>query len=73
MQRSIKLVSMGCGSAIALLLGWFTPLPAVAQSATQESTPRAQLKVGVSDTPPFAIEAKTDSGSDWDGIGVHLW
>ncbi len=73
MQRSIKLVSVGCGSAIALLLGWLTPpLPAVAQSAPQESTPTAQLRVGVSNTPPFAIETKTDSDSDWDGIGVHL-
>ena len=31
------------------------------------------MKVGVSHTPPFAIETSTDSGSDWDGIGVHLW
>lgn len=33
----------------------------------------AQLTVGVSHAPPFAIETETDSGSDWDGIGVHLW
>lgn len=72
MQRSIKLVSVGCGSAIALLVGWLIPsLPAVAQPAEAEMP--AQLKVGVSNTPPFAIETETDSGSDWDGIGVHLW
>ena len=31
------------------------------------------LTVGVSHAPPFAIETKTEDGSDWDGIGVHLW
>lgn len=79
MQRSIKLVSVGCGGAIALLIGWCLPLPVSAQPSEptdaqpSESNAPAQLTVGVSHAPPFAIETETDSGSDWDGIGVHLW
>ncbi|MGC1306257.1 MAG: transporter substrate-binding domain-containing protein [Phormidesmis sp.] len=46
---------------------------AVAQSDESDSQAQTQLTVGVSHAPPFAIETKTDSGSDWDGIGVHLW
>lgn len=50
-----------------------------AQPATESSSsenlnsPSGPLTIGVSHAPPFAIETKTDSGSDWDGIGVHLW
>lgn len=36
------------------------------QQATTESS---LLRVGVYQTPPFAIK----NGNDWDGIGVHLW
>ncbi|MGB3296348.1 MAG: transporter substrate-binding domain-containing protein [Phormidesmis sp.] len=76
MQRSIKLVSVGFGGAIALLIGWCLPLSTSAQptdSSPPDASPPAQLTVGVSHAPPFAIETETDSGSDWDGIGVHLW
>jgi ABC-type amino acid transport substrate-binding protein len=31
------------------------------------------MVVGVSHLPPFAIATDTDDGTDWDGIGVHLW
>jgi len=31
------------------------------------------MVVGVSHLPPFAIATQTESGKDWDGIGVHLW
>ena len=31
------------------------------------------MVVGVSHLPPFAIATKTETGTDWDGIGVHLW
>ena len=75
MQRSIKIAFVGGGSAIALLLSWCRPLPLLAQSPAQpqEASPSASLTVGVSHAPPFAIETETNSGSDWDGIGVHLW
>lgn len=51
------------------------PLPAAAQPAETDVPDQlpAQMKIGVSHTPPFAIETQTDKGSDWDGIGVHLW
>ncbi len=46
-----------------------------AKAQAPSETPQAQtpLTIGVSHMPPFAIETKTESGSDWDGIGVHLW
>ncbi|EDX87842.1 Ion channel family [Synechococcus sp. PCC 7335] len=46
---------------------------------TSADTPPASAQgtgsmvVGVSHLPPFAIATKTESGTDWDGIGVHLW
>jgi len=50
---------------------------AKAQPDTQTPSEPAQsqlpLTIGVSHAPPFAIETKTENGSDWDGIGVHLW
>ena len=67
--------------SLALLVSWIAcSLPAVGQPTTDAPTTDApttdvptQMKVGVSHTPPFAIETSTNSGSDWDGIGVHLW
>ncbi|MGI8933400.1 MAG: ion channel [Phormidesmis sp.] len=62
--------------SLTLLASWIAcSLPAVGQPATDAPTTDAstRMKVGVSHTPPFAIETSTDSGSDWDGIGVHLW
>lgn len=48
-------------------------IPAIAQSSDQPNAPQESgdgtLVVGVSNIPPFAIK----TGSDWDGIGVHLW
>lgn len=39
---------------------------ATSQAPTTESSP---LRVGVYQTPPFAIK----NGNNWDDIGVHLW
>lgn len=43
---------------------------AVATSVAGDRT----LLVGLSPVPPFVIQSSsTQGGSDWDGIGVHLW
>ena len=46
---------------------------AIAQTNDIPALPQTKLTVGVSHRPPFAIKTPTESGSDWDGIGVHLW
>lgn len=47
---------------------------AKAQPATTTEPETADtVIVGVSHLPPFAIATQTESGTDWDGIGVHLW
>lgn len=69
------------GSAIALCLMVLsgtasiaqTNEPSEAQPANESTQNQSPLIIGVSHTPPFAIETKTANGSDWDGIGVHLW
>ncbi len=38
-------------------------------TSQQATTENSLLRVGVYQTPPFAIK----NGNDWDGIGVHLW
>ena len=54
-------------------------LPAKAQSVptptqtTSEENTAEPMVVGVSHLPPFAIATQTETGQDWDGIGVHLW
>ncbi len=55
-------------------------LPAIAQpetappaEETATDAPATSIVVGVSHLPPFAIATKTETGTDWDGIGVHLW
>ncbi|MBE9079460.1 transporter substrate-binding domain-containing protein [Romeria aff. gracilis LEGE 07310] len=79
MRRLFTLLSVG--SAALLAGGLLRPVPAGAQSTqpndpTQAQTspqPQAKMTIGVSPMPPFAIQTQTESGNDWDGIGVHLW
>ena len=51
------------------------PLGAIAQSTGSEavSAVGADLTVGVRHQPPFVIKTETESGNDWDGVGVQLW
>ncbi|MBE9064624.1 transporter substrate-binding domain-containing protein [cf. Phormidesmis sp. LEGE 11477] len=57
------------------------PAPPAEEAAREADRPDTQaaepqggsVVVGVSHLPPFAIATKTESGTDWDGIGVHLW
>ncbi len=49
-----------------------TPEPPAAEE-TATDTAAGSMIVGVSHLPPFAIATKTETGTDWDGIGVHLW
>lgn len=50
-----------------------TPEAATAASATPAVSDRT-LIVGLSPVPPFVIKSSSaQEGSDWDGIGVHLW
>ncbi|MGB3299234.1 MAG: transporter substrate-binding domain-containing protein [Phormidesmis sp.] len=77
MRRS--LFSYAGGILTLCVIGW-NGSTAYAQSsqaqssqATPDTTAPVKLTIGVSHLPPFAIETKTENGSDWDGIGVHLW
>ena len=59
--------------AIPLFLASFC-YPVKAQSAPAPDADTTEpVVVGVSHLPPFAIATQTESGKDWDGIGVHLW
>jgi ABC-type amino acid transport substrate-binding protein len=50
-----------------------TPEAAETAPATPSTGDRT-LIVGLSPVPPFAIKSSSaQGGSDWDGIGVHLW
>lgn len=65
------------GLALLLsLLGFCLPVKAQPATTTETETEigtTAPVVVGVSHLPPFAIATETESGKDWDGIGVHLW
>ncbi len=74
--------SYAVGLAALFLMSWSGAItnaqPAVNPSTGEPASssapsPTAPLTIGVGHAPPFAIETQTDSGSDWDGIGVHLW
>ena len=73
MQRSL-LTYVG-GLLTLCLIGISRSTKAQPNDQVPNQTPQTQtsLTIGVSHAPPFAIETKTESGSDWDGIGVHLW
>ena len=70
------------GIALLFFLGLCLPVSAQPETAapaptaaegTTNTQPTESMVVGVSHLPPFAIATKTESGTDWDGIGVHLW
>ncbi len=76
MQRSLFAYTYIGGLLTLCLIGVSQPVSKAQSNApTPEETAKssAPIIIGVSHAPPFAIETKTQNGSDWDGIGVHLW
>ena len=70
----VKTVLTSASRTIILSATWFSYASlANAQPTEVEPPKQTQITVGVSHKPPFAIKTPTDSGNDWDGIGVHLW
>lgn len=47
--------------------------PETSTPAQTDAEATEPMVVGVSHMPPFAIATQTPTGTDWDGIGVHLW